>query len=111
MSTRADPSGGPIVVTARLWGPRHDARVKMALDTGATTSLISTEWLIHLGYDPGASRERLPVTTGSGVERVQVPILAHTLPPSAPIDGLLGLDFLRGTVLTVDLRAGVIDLR
>jgi hypothetical protein len=33
-------------------------------------------------------------------------VLAHTLPPSAGVDGLLGLDFLRGQVLTVDFRSG-----
>jgi len=52
------------------------------------------------------------MTTGSGVEyaplllvrrvealgqgRTDFPVVAHTLPPSASVDGLLGLDFFRG---------------
>ena len=46
-----------------------------------------------------------------GVERMNFPLIAHTLPPSASIDGLLGLDFLRGCRLTVDFRTGRITLR
>jgi hypothetical protein len=34
------------------------------------------------------------------------PVLGHTLPPSAGVDGLLGLDFLRGQSLTLDFRSG-----
>jgi hypothetical protein len=66
------------------------------------------------------------MTTGSGVEfvpiievtkltalrkeRLGLPVLAHTLPPSASVDGLLGLDFLRGWLLTVDFRVGQLTL-
>lgn len=62
--------------------------------------------------------------TGSGVEftprvvvkKVEIlgrslknfPILCHTLPPSATVDGLLGLDFFRGLRLVVDLQIGTI---
>jgi hypothetical protein len=45
-----------------------------------------------------------------GQERASFPVLAHTLPPSAGIDGLLGLDYLRGQTLTVDFRSGTITL-
>ncbi len=69
---------------------------------------------------------RVQVTTGSGVEfvpridiakikvlgqeRTQFSVLSHTLPPSASIDGLLGLDFLRGQTLVIDFRQGTIML-
>ncbi len=62
------------------------------------------------------------MTTGSGVEfvpritlsqivalgreRANFPVLCHTLPPSTGVDGLLGLDFLRGQTLTLDFRNG-----
>lgn len=36
------------------------------------------------------------------------PILCHTLPPTATVDGLLGLDFFRGLRLIIDLRAGIV---
>jgi hypothetical protein len=37
-------------------------------------------------------------------------VLSHTLPPSATIDGLLGLDFLRGKKLTIDFRQADVSL-
>lgn len=65
----------------------------------------------------------MQVTTGSGVEfapritlrqiaaleqqRTDFSVLGHTLPPSAGVDGLLGLDYVRGLRLTVDLRSGL----
>jgi hypothetical protein len=45
-----------------------------------------------------------------GRHRLAFPVLAHSLPPAAGIDGLLGLDFLRGSILTVDFRAATITL-
>jgi hypothetical protein len=66
------------------------------------------------------------VTTGSGVEfvprvqvqrmvaldqqRVDFAVLSHTLPPSTGVDGVLGLDFMRGMCLTIDFRAGLARL-
>ena len=38
-------------------------------------------------------------------------LICHTLPASVSVDGLLGLDFLRGQRLTIDFRAGRIALR
>jgi hypothetical protein len=45
-----------------------------------------------------------------GQERTDFPVLAHTLPPSASVDGLLGLDFLRRQIVTIDFRRGIISL-
>jgi hypothetical protein len=45
-----------------------------------------------------------------GLEREAFAVLAHTLPPSANVDGLLGLDYLHGLRLTLDFRSGEIDL-
>ena len=100
--------------------------VRLALDTGATATTVSTEVLISLGYDPGAASEQVPITTGSGIEvaprvvlnriealfqqRRSFPALSYTLPSSASVDGVLGLDFLRGWRLIVDFRAGAITL-
>jgi predicted aspartyl protease len=94
------------------------------LDTGATRTLINGEIARLLGYDPSASPAREQITTGSGVEfaseifidrfeglgmeRFQFPVLCHTLPPSAGIDGLLGRDFLPGQRVILDFRTGVI---
>src|SRR4051812_8146288 len=124
MTTRFDPRQGLIVVRASLTGPTSRMKVRLALDTGATTTLINTATLVALGLDFAADFKRIEVTTGSGLEyvpqiRVNVfaalgkrvrnfLVLAHTLPPSAGIDGLIGLDFVRGHFLTIDLMDGTI---
>jgi predicted aspartyl protease len=124
MSLRFDPTEGLIVVPTRLFGPTGDAVVRLALDTGATRTVVNWDVVVLLGYDPAIASERVQMTTGSGVEfvprivlermealgqeRQDFPILCHTLPPSATVDGVLGLDFFRGQRLIVDLRAGVV---
>jgi hypothetical protein len=45
-----------------------------------------------------------------GKHAIGLSVLAHDLPLAADVDGLLGLDFLRDQVLTVDFRAGTISL-
>ena len=45
-----------------------------------------------------------------GQQRDAFEVLGHTLPASAKIDGLLGLDFMRGQTLTVDFRLGQVRL-
>jgi hypothetical protein len=46
-----------------------------------------------------------------GCDRADLAILGHTLPPSAGVDGLLGLDFLRGQELNIDFRKGTVTLQ
>ena len=126
MSVSFDAQRGLVVVPAELEGPLGSALIRLAVDTGATSTLINAAILVSLGYDPRASTERVQVTTGSGVEfapqiNLQViralarehsafPVLCHTLPPSAGVDGLLGLDFFRGQNLNIDFRVGQIIL-
>ena len=126
MSVSFDAQRGLVVVPAELEGLFGSAFIRLAVDTGATSTLINAAILVSLGYDPGASTERVQVTTGSGVEfapqinlrRIKAlareylsfPVLCHTLPPSAGVDGLLGLDFFRGQNLNIDFRAGQIIL-
>ncbi len=126
MSVSFDPEHGLVVVRAEVTGPAGIALLRLALDTGATTTLINSSLLVALGYDPAAAHERTEVTTGSGVEfaakvpldkilalgqeRKSLPVLAHTLPPSAGVDGILGLDFLRGFILTIDFRNGRVTI-
>jgi len=44
------------------------------------------------------------------VRVVDFGVLGHTLPPSAGVDGLLGLDFFRGQSLTGDFRVGRVSV-
>lgn len=126
MSLAFDPQARLIVVPTRLRGLEGSWVAKLALDTGATYTIVSVHVLATIGHDPALSEERVEITMGSGVElvaRVSVqsigalghqrgpfPILCHTLPPGAGIDGVLGLDFFRGMRLVVDFREGVVSL-
>jgi predicted aspartyl protease len=126
MSFSFDLDERAVIVRVRIWGPRGRTVVRFALDTGATETLVNWDITVLLGYDPSASPSRERITTGSGVEfapeisidrieaigmeRLQFPVLCHTLPPSAGVDGLLGLDFLRGQRVVLDFRAGTITV-
>lgn len=126
MSFPFDGAQGLILVAVRLDGPIGARYLTLALDTGATSTLINVERLVALGYDPAASADRRRIVTGSGLEYVArlsveriaalgmemagFPVVAHTLPPSAGVDGLLGLDFLRGTSLSLDFARGIVQL-
>ena len=120
-----DPERGLIVVQAEVFGPSGSIVLRLALDTGATGTMVNVALLTAVGYDPSLVPDRVQVTTGSGVEfaprilvarikalgreRSDFPVLAHTLPPSASVDGLLGLDFLRGHAVRIDFRQGVVS--
>jgi len=126
MTFRFDSTQGLVIAMAELTGPSGSAIVRLALDTGATGTLINTAIMVSVGYDPGVSPDRVQVTTGSGVEfvprvklekiealgreRTDFPVLCHTLPASASVDGLLGLDFFRGLKLNIDFSGACITL-
>ena len=126
MSFRFNPRGDLIILPARLYRGNHPEVVRLALDSGATRTVISRQIAQYLGYEPAASQEQARIITGSGtvsvpllsVDRIEalgkaatnMRILCHTLPSRAAIDGVLGLDFLRGERLVVDFRAGLLAL-
>jgi hypothetical protein len=126
MALPFDAERGLIVIPTRLWGPHADVVVRLALDTGATRTLVNWDPIVFIGYDPAAIGPRVEVTTGSGVEfvpelpvrtvqalqqvRNDFPVLCHTLPPSATVDGVLGLDFMPGHRLIVDFRTASVSL-
>jgi hypothetical protein len=126
MTFSFDPFKGLIIVRARIEGPSGTAILRLALDTGATGTLINAGMLVSVGYDPAVAQERVQVTTGSAVEfapliranklvalgheHTDFAVLCHTLPPSANVDGLLGLDFFRGQNLNIDFRSGQVTL-
>ncbi|MBC7795987.1 MAG: clan AA aspartic protease [Pyrinomonadaceae bacterium] len=103
------------------------ANINLALDTGATATVISAKRLERLGYDLKNPEDEIYITTGSGlvfVPKVKIEkltalgntkenflVVAHDLPPTVSVDGVLGLDFMRGHVLTVDFIQGFIELQ
>ena len=120
-----DIRAGLIFIRATLFGPTQPVILKLALDTGASRTVISHGRLLQAGYDPASSQDHVQLTTGSitefthrlpisrlrafGIERTDLSVVAHTLPPAMRLDGLLGLDFLEGRKLTIDFRNGTIE--
>jgi hypothetical protein len=112
-----------ILVTCRLASEQAAILCTFALDTGATRSMTTAARASTLGL---TLRPSPPVVTASRVERPaegllqridalglvrrDFPILVMDLPATAGIDGLLGLDFLRDTRLTIDFRAGILSV-
>jgi predicted aspartyl protease len=121
------PQQGLVKIGAKVVGPFGDAVLQLALDSGATTTLINANRLQALGYDTANAPGKIPITTASGsvlapqiallqfsalgFDRVNFPVVCYTLPAAVGVDGLLGLDFLRGRILTVDFQNGVIELK
>ena len=120
-------TGDLILIPARLRGKTGiDILALLVLDTGATSSFVSWDVAVKLGYDPAAVPDRVRITTVSGieyapritvarvsaigVERTLFPVLCHTPPPTTTVDGVLGLDFFSGLRLTIDFRAGLLSV-
>jgi predicted aspartyl protease len=124
--TSFDPSATLVLVEAVLYVPGGSANVRLTVDTGATHSLLGRTLLeslgvnlstpsTHLRFFSATGTELVPMVDVElqtlGEERRRVTVAAHDLPPEAPFDGLLGLNFFRDRELCIDFRAGRIDLR
>jgi predicted aspartyl protease len=122
-----DPASDLIIVPTRVFGSGDKEYIlRFLLDTGATSSILSWDHAVDLGYDPANTSVRATIYTASGMEsgprlvirRLEAlgkvyhsfPVLCHVLPPAIGIDDVLGLDFLRGTRLTIDFRTGILAL-
>lgn len=115
-----------IIVRAALFGPTAIVGLHLVLDTGSTKTVISRELMQEAGYDLTRPLAQMSVATGSRIEslplfqisslmgldqiRDQFVVIAHDLPASAIVDGVLGLDFLRNHRLSLDFRSGEIEL-
>jgi clan AA aspartic protease (TIGR02281 family) len=121
-----NPFAGSIVVTTRVFGSHRELILRFLLDTGATSSAITWQSAEDIGYNPAAVTDLVQTITANGMilaprltferietlgqERRNFPMLCHPLPPGAEVDGVLGLDFLRGHKLTIDFRIGLVTL-
>ncbi len=97
----------------------------LALDTGASYMIISKRMALAIGLEIDPSKN-MQLTSATSVETVslvtlpRVSVLGKTvknveavikdLPPSAPVDGLLGLSFLKHFKLTLDFKKGELSL-
>lgn len=98
----------------------------MAIDTGATGSVLAPALLSAVGYEPNAPGEQTQIITSHGTEtipkvhvdkleaagiiRLAFRIGSYNLPAAAGIDGVLGADFFRGRRLTVDFHSGRVSV-
>ena len=101
-------------------------RIRVALDTGATYTMIPWEIAEALGYKPEMSKEKVTLITASGVETAplikikkikflgegldNVPVVCHDLPPKSYVTGLLGSSFLRHFKITIDYPKGIFEI-
>ena len=125
MNERFNPRGNVIIVTARVQGPTGALAARLILDTGAAFTALRPSLLVDLGYDASSPRSSIRIASAIGqadvplfivqriewltVERRNVAVLALPL-RGVRADGVLGINFLRGTQLTIDFRAGQITI-
>jgi hypothetical protein len=126
MTLPFDPAEGAILVDATLTGPTAAVELLLVLDTGASCTIVSEDRLQAAGLDPTHPSGNVQATFGGGVmilpliiatdlsalgvSRADYKVVCHTLPPSAGVDGVLGLDFFAGHVLTIDFVNNTLDL-
>jgi predicted aspartyl protease len=126
MDGRFDPALKSIYVTGTLHGPAGLVDVTLALDTGATRTVISAPVLRLAGYDLRRPAGQATLTAATGRARAPLisidalaalgharPLLvaAHDLPATYRGHGLLGRDFFAGLVLTIDFARSTVSLR
>jgi clan AA aspartic protease (TIGR02281 family) len=122
---RFDPKSPVIVLYARL-SNSQTRRITLALDTGATYTMIPWDIAEALGYEPALSKKKAVITTASGVEKAplitidsisvlgkearDVECIVHDLPEVSRVDGLLGLSFLRRFKVCLDFKEGIMEI-
>ena len=127
MSLPFNPWQGLIVIPAEIHGPSAKGIARLAVDTGATNTLVNGDFLTGLGFDPSQPAGHAQMTTATGVQVVPLiavdklvafglqqddfSVICHTLPAGNVVDGVLGLDFFRGRRLTIDFRKSRIALK
>lgn len=126
MIFKFNSSKGLIVVEAEVSGPLGADVLRMALDTGARRTILNPARLATVGHAPLQSQKPIQGTTASGVvsmlpvtvnllvalgqQRANFVVMSHAIPATVQLDGLLGLDFFRDQVLTIDFPKGEITL-
>ena len=124
--TSFNPISGLIVFRLTVGGVDPDTfrNVFVALDTGASTTMIPTEVAMDLGYDLSNLNEQMMTANGIvlanriavrkltaiGETVENVDVVCHDLPEGSLIEGLLGLNFLRHFDVNISFSTGTIEL-
>jgi predicted aspartyl protease len=122
-----DHSKGILFCRASVRDKGLPVYLKLAIDTGASYTMISNEAILSIGPNPSLhALRKIEVTTGSGiifVPVIKIPrfralgyeiknleVICHTLPPESSVEGLLGLNFLRAFKITFDFPKNTIEV-
>lgn len=105
-----DPHENLIYLLGKIDGTKGSRMAYMALDTGATKTLVSADIIEALGYQ-ASTENRVRLIMGGGpnyaaqveVQKIVVAeqivenltVTCYNLPQECGLDGLLGLNFLR----------------
>lgn len=66
--TRFNRKRDLIVVRARLWSPRRDRRIWLAVDTASSDTVVTPEIVDTLGYSPRDGEHVMTVRSAIGKE-------------------------------------------
>lgn len=118
--------GKLLLCNALIAGPQSVHAVILLLDTGSNYTVVAVEPLEKIGCGLTASQDHVRIMTGNGpliAPRVRtqaitvfqhqmagVEVIAHDLPFSGPIDGLLGMDVLVALRARIDTGAATIEI-
>ena len=122
-----DPRSPIIPVDITLEGESGaKRRIRVALDTGGTYTMIPWQIAEALGYEPAIAKEKVTLITASGAETApiieiksvkflgenidNVKLVCHDLPPKSYVVGLLGSSFLRYFKITIDYTKGILEI-
>jgi hypothetical protein len=126
MDVRFDPRLKSIYVPGTLYGPGTELAVRLAVDTGATQTVLRASALRFVGYDLSRSVGRVRMTGATGVADAPLiavhslaalhtaralSVAAYEFPESFGGHGLLGRDLFAGSVLTIDFSRSIVRLR
>ena len=119
-----NPKQSIIICHVEIIGPKKELSLKMALDTGATYTMVPVESALIIGCDTSQPPHKIEITTGSsveyvslitipkfrafGVEIANMQVICHNLPPQSPVDGLIGLNFLKSAKIIIDFSKDII---
>jgi clan AA aspartic protease (TIGR02281 family) len=121
-----DRGEGPIDLWVEVKGPVAESRARFLLDTGTTQTVVDAELAEWIGLELHEPDPETAIMTAGGIaagfdarldslhalgrERLDFDVVVLDMSTVVGIDGLLGLDFLRGAKLTIDFVAGEITL-
>lgn len=88
----------------------------MAIDTGATYTMIPAEAAIGIGCNLLHTQKKIeyvptviiPKFRALGAKFKNMQVICHNLPAPSPVEGLIGLDFLKKSKLLIDFSENTI---